>query len=211
VGEQLATPIDEAVGAHAQRARQTLWLTQSFFFVALAVCLAVYHGHVADNDGISYYGVYPPTMPVLFAGYLTAAGGLWWTSGVLVDAGAPTPLRAAMRVIAAGLVILLATPYNQGAFLNWAHMVTGVTIAVAQVLIAAALVWRRPNVMAIAALAVLLAGGALGAISLPDWHISLLLQGELLLEVGFAWGLIEWTYALGPARATRPARLRRGE
>ncbi|MFI5036351.1 MAG: hypothetical protein ACHQFZ_09140 [Acidimicrobiales bacterium] len=198
--DRLTTQVDDAVGGLAQRARQTLWFTQSFFFLALAVCWVIYHGHVAGTDGISYYGVYPPTMPMLFAGYLTAAGGLWLTSGLVVDAGAPALMRLAFRVIAVGMVVLLATPYNQGTFLNWAHMVTGVTIAATQVPIAVALVRRRPNLSSFGAFAVLLVGGVLGAISLPDWHIPLLLQGECLLEVGFAWSLIEWTYELGSRR-----------
>jgi hypothetical protein len=106
-------------------------------------------------------------------------------------------MRLGLRVIAVGLVVLLATPYNQGTFLNWAHMVTGVTIAVIQLLTSVALLVRRPTVMAIGAFTALLAGGVIAAISLPDWHISLLLSGECLLEVGFAWSLIEWTYSLG--------------
>jgi hypothetical protein len=202
VEERLATRVDPAVGAVAQRARQTLWLTQSFFFLALVVCLAIYHGHQADTDGISYYGVYPPTMPVLFAGYLTAAGGLWLASAPMEDAGAPLLLRPGVRIISVGLVVLLATPYNQGAFLNWAHMITGVSIAGVQVLISTSLLWRRPSLRAMGAFTVLLAGGVVGAISLPDWHISLLLLGECLLEAGFAWSLIEWTYALGAPRSS---------
>lgn len=196
--EQLTSSLAEAVSTHSLRARQALWLTQSVFFLALGICLVIYHGHVADTDGISYYGVYPPTMPVLFVGYLSAAGGLWWTSGVLVEAGAPILWRPATRALAIGLVVLLVTPYNQGAFLNWAHMVTGVAMALIQIALSVSVVRRRANLMSIGALVVLFTGGVLGAISLPDWDISLLLQGEILLEIGFAWSLIESTYALGP-------------
>ncbi len=196
--EQLTSALKEAVSTQSQRARQALWISQSVFFVALAVCLVIYHGHVAETDGISYYGVYAPTMPLLFAGYLTAAGGLWWSANLLVGARAPLLIRPALRILAVGLVVLLITPYNKGAFLNWAHMITGVTMALVQITLSFALVRRRPSFTSIAAALVLLTGGVMGALSLPDWHIALLLQGEILIELGFAWSLIEWTYALAP-------------
>ncbi len=31
--------------------------------------------------------------------------------------------------------------------------------------------------------------------SLPDWHITYLLQGEIIFQIGFSWSLVEWTYA----------------
>lgn len=197
MGRPLATRESVAVATEAARARQTLWVTQSCFFFALAVCLAIYHGHTADTDGISYYGVYLPTMPVLFAGYLTAAWGLWWSANSLVEAGAPGTLRPAMRLIAIGLAVLLVTPYDRGTFLNWAHMVTGVAMAVVQIAIALGVLARRPGPRTVGAFGLLLLGGVLAALSLPDWHISLLLAGECVLEVGFAWSLLEWTASLG--------------
>jgi len=196
VEERLTTRVAERAGAHALRARQALWITQSFFFFALAVCVAIYHGHSAYTDGISFYGVYPPAMPVLFAGYLTAAGGLWWTANLVVGTDAPVWMRPGLRWIALGLVVLLATPYNQGTFLNWAHMVTGVSMAVPEVAIAVGLIRRRATFSSVAALTVLLTGGLLGALSLPNWHVSLLLPGECMLELGFGWSLLEWTYLL---------------
>ena len=120
--------------APAVRARSALQLTQSFFFAALAICLLIAHGHVAETDGISYYGVHPPTMPALFLAYLVGAAGLWWTGAQLVAAGAPGWTLWALRYVAVGLVVLLATPYNQGTFFNWAHMSVGVAMAlVAQI------------------------------------------------------------------------------
>ena len=106
-------------------------------------------------------------------------------------------MRPALRVLAVGLVVLLVTPYDQGAFLNWAHMITGVSMALVQIGLALALALRRATPRTIGAFVVLVTGGVLGALSLPDWHIALLLQGEILIELGFAWSLIEWTYALG--------------
>jgi hypothetical protein len=195
--EQLTSTVSVAV-SRAARVRQTLWLTQSAFFAMLAVCVIVYHGHTANTDGISYYGVYGPTIPVLFAGFLTAAWGLWWVSGPMVLAGAPDLLGPGLRVIAIGLVVLLVTPFDRGTFLNWAHMITGVVMALVQIALSVALIVRRANWASICAFVVLLAGGIMGALSLPDWHVSLLLAGECLLEVGFAWCLIEWTSALSP-------------
>jgi hypothetical protein len=75
-----------------------------------------------------------------------------------------------LRIIAFGLLLLLITPFNKGAFHNWTHMTIGVITA--------------------------FAGGALAATSLPDWNLAHLLQGEIVHEIGFRWCLIGWTYAL---------------
>lgn len=188
--------------APAVRARSALQLTQSFFFAALAICLLIAHGHVAETDGISYYGVHPPTMPALFLAYLVGAAGLWWTSAQLVAAGAPRWTLWALRYVAVGLVVLLATPYNQGTFFNWAHMSVGVSMGAMQIVVVRELLARRRSPGAVTGTVVGIFGGLLAAISLPDWHIPLTLQGEVLLEAGFAWCLLEWTHALEDQSAT---------
>lgn len=183
----------------ALRARSALQLTQGFFFSALAICLVFVHGHVAETDGISYYGVHPATMPAIFLGFGVGAAGLWWSGDQLAAAGAPPWVMWSMRYVAAGLVVLLATPYNQGTFLNWSHETVGVSMAGAQIVLTLGLLARRRAPGVVSAALVLLFGGVLGAIALPDWHIALLLQGEVLIEVGFAWILLEWTHALEAA------------
>ena len=101
-----------------------------------------------------------------------------------------------------GLVVLLATPYNQGTFFNWAHMSVGVSMGAMQIVVVRELLARRRSPGAVTGTVVGIFGGLLAAISLPDWHIPLTLQGEVLLEAGFAWCLLEWTHALEDQSAT---------
>src|SRR5487761_2517447 len=86
VGDLLASHLGSPL-APALRARRVLVLTQSVFFGTLAVCLVIRHGVVTRIDGISYYGVYAPTVPLIVVGYLTAAVGLWRAGGLLVAPG----------------------------------------------------------------------------------------------------------------------------
>jgi hypothetical protein len=41
--------------------------------------------------------------------------------------------------------------------------------------------------------AVQLAGGIIGALSLPDWRFQYLMYGELIFELGFCVCLFQWT------------------
>jgi hypothetical protein len=190
-------------GAHA---RQFLVVTQSLFFFCLVICLLINHGEVAQNDGISFYGVYGPTILILIAGFSVAALGLWRTATYLSRSGAPTFSVLGLRVVAVGLFVLLATPYNQGTFFNWAHMCTGVTISLIQLAVAGLLVARRPSARAVGGFVLLMIGGVIAAASLPDWHFIFLLQGETMLEVGFAMSLVEWTYLAVGGSPSAPSR-----
>lgn len=180
----------------ATQVRHVLLISQSVFFFALAWCLILNHGPTAENDGISFYGVYHETVPLLIAGYVAAFVGLWWTSSQFKEAGVPTFTWAGLRGIAILLFVLLATPYNRGAFLNWTHMVAGVLGSLVQLEVALQLVRENRSLRTLAGLILLLIGGGIAAASLPDWHFTHLLQGEIIFQVGFAWCLIEWTYAL---------------
>lgn len=173
------------------RARAWLIATQAIFFALLVLCVVVAHGHAAQNDGISYYGVHPATMAPLIVAYASAALGLWRIGPAVVDAGAPVAVRTALRAVAVGLGGLLVTPYSAGTFFNWAHMTIGVMMALVQLAVAMWLLGRERSPAAVGAFAVQLAGGIVAALSLPDWHVPLLLVGEIFFEAGFAWCLIE--------------------
>ena len=176
--------------------RHVLFVTQSIFFFTLAWCLVLNHSATAENDGISFYGVYHETIPLLVVGYAVAFVGLWRTSTHFRVAGVPTLTWVGLRAIALLLFVLLATPYNRGAFLNWTHMIAGVVGAVFELEVALQLVRESRSARTVLGLVVLLAGGVIAAASLPDWHFEYLLQGEIVFQAGFAWCLIEWTYAL---------------
>ncbi len=118
------------------------------------------------------------------------------TSTHFKSAGVPTLTWSGLRIIAVLLFVLLATPYNRGTFLNWTHMLAGILGAICQLEVALQLVRESRSLRTVLGLAVLLVGGVVAAASLPDWHFEYLLQGEIVFQLGFAWCLIEWTYAL---------------
>jgi hypothetical protein len=190
--------IDDSSGAVLAdtQTRHVLLVSQSLFFLALAWCLILNHSATAENDGISFYGVYHETVALLIGGYAVAFVGLWITSTHFKAAGVPKLTWVGLRTIAILLLVLLVTPYNRGAFLNWTHMIAGVLGAVCQLEIALQLVRESRSLRTVLGLIVLLLGGVIAAASLPDWHFEYLLQGEIVFQVGFAWCLIEWTYAL---------------
>jgi len=183
------------------RTRRLLATTQALFFFSLFVCLVIAHGHQAQTNGISFYGVYGPTMAVLIAGYVAAGVGLWRASNIFRFSDAPASVWIGLRFVALDLAVLLLTPYNQGTFLNWAHMVAGVAGALVQVAITVALVRVHRTSRALYGLCVQLLGGVFAAISLPDWRLDVLLAGQIIFQIGFGWCLMEWSTALHAQRA----------
>ena len=75
---------EEAVGIHA---RHVLVLSQAMFFCCLVACFLIDHGAAAQNDGISFYGVYAPTILILVVGFTCAAVGLWRTASYFARTG----------------------------------------------------------------------------------------------------------------------------
>lgn len=183
----------DAVGIHA---RHVLVLTQSLFFCSLLVCFVINHSPTAEVDGISFYGVYGPTILILIAGFTIAAAGLWRTARYFAITEAPVFSVVGLRILSLGLFALLLSPFNQGTFLNWAHMVTGVTMSLIQLGIAILILRMRRSALSLTGFAVQLLGGIIGALSLPDWSFTYLLQGETLFEIGFGLCLIQWTYEI---------------
>ncbi len=173
--------------------RQFLFATQLFFFATLLLCLLIVHSEVVENDGISFFGVYHGTIEILAVGFCVAAWGLWRTSSQLRSVDAPPFVVVGMRVVAISLFVLLITPFNKGTFLNWAHMITGVAMALVELAISILLLMRYRSAASIGAFSVALGGGLLAAASLPDWSFAYLFQGEVIFEIGFAWCLLEWT------------------
>jgi hypothetical protein len=175
------------------RARRVVARTQTLFFVLLACCVLIDHSRVVQNEGISFYGAHAPTVALAFIAYGVASVGLWRCAQLFYDATLDRWVRRELRVVAVVLIVLLVTPYNRGALLNWTHMTAGVVGALAQLVTASHLARRAATTASRAALSVMLVGGVVAALSLPNWHFDYLLEGEIILEVGFAWSLWEWT------------------
>ena len=181
--------------------RHFLLATQAFVFLCVGVCLFMDHSAKAESGGISFYGVYHRTLLIIILGFGVGSYGLWRASTYLARAGLAHLSVLGLRCLAVGLVLLLLTPYNKGAFFNWAHMSVGIVMALVELAIVSQLTRLHRSWQALGALTVQLGGGVWAGASLPDWRFSYLLVGELIFEAGFAWCLIEWTYALSSRRS----------
>jgi hypothetical protein len=168
---------------------RVLIVTQVVFFSSVALCLLINHGATAQNDGISFYGVFHSTIEIIAVGYVVAAVGLWRIATYLKLSDVSPFTVLATRLVGIGLIALLLTPYNKGAFFNWSHMIVGVIGALLQFEIALQFIRWSPSSGGIAALTVQLVGGLICAASLPDWHFTYLLQGEIVFQIGFAGSL----------------------
>ena len=177
----------------------SLAATQAIFFTLLAECVAIDHSEVAQADGVSFYGVYHRTIVLLALAFVVAAWGLWKAAANYATLGAPAFTVYGVRAVALGLFVVIATPFNQGTFLNWTHMTAGVAMALVQGAITIALVRRFPQPASWSAFWVQLGGGLLAAFSLPDWHFPYMLMGEVIYQVGFAAALLTWMVVLASA------------
>ncbi len=174
----------------------SLAATQAIFFTLLAWCVAIDHSATAQTDGISFYGVYHRTIVLLALAFVAAAWGLWRAAGDYASLSAPAFTVYGVRVVALGLFVVIATPFNQGTFLNWTHMTAGVAMALVQAGITITLVRRFSRPASWSAFVVQLFGGLLAAFSLPDWHFPYMLAGEVIYQAGFAVSLLTWMVAL---------------
>ncbi|MGC8498440.1 MAG: hypothetical protein ACP5OV_02940 [Acidimicrobiales bacterium] len=172
--------------------------TQGVFFAALAVCVLFNSSFSAQNDGISFYGVYGPTIALVVVGYASAAVGLWRVGEWFARHGGPAVLFLGARVVAVGLMLLLVTPYDQGAFLNWSHMTVGVVVALVQLASTLALLRRGAARRRVLLFSLQLAGGIVAAASLPDWHFPMLLEGESVYALAYALSLYAWVDIVVP-------------
>ncbi|MHB8827476.1 MAG: hypothetical protein ACYC5Z_07415 [Acidimicrobiales bacterium] len=188
--------MEESTSAHEYL--RSLASTQAVFFVLLAWCVGIDHSALAQNEGISFYGVYHRTILLLALAFVVAAGGLWRAAGHYASLGAPALIVVGVRAVALGLFVVIATPFNQGTFLNWTHMTAGVVMALVQGAITVALVRRASRLVSWSAFSVQLAGGLLAAFSLPDWHFPYMLAGEVIYQAGFAVALLTWMAELSP-------------
>ncbi len=195
---------DTLVASERRDARRILGASQGFFFLSLVLCVIIDHGLTARNDGISFYGVFHRTIVILVSGFVAGAVGLWRTASYYASLAAPPVVIVALRAVAVGLFLLLITPYNQGAFLNWTHMTVGTVMALVQLALTTALLRRHRSWGSLIAWSIQLVAGVVAALSLPDWHFPNLLLGESFFEVGFGLSLFVWITALSyttPRRA----------
>ena len=177
-----------------QHVRRLLLATQLAFFASLIICWMVAGGDRASANGISYYGVYLPTLPIIAAGYLSATVGLWRTATYFKYLDQVKMVVFGLRYIAIGLIGLLLVPYNVNGYFNLGHTLLGVSGALIQVTMAIVLLRPLHSWRGWLAFAVQIGGGLVAFAALPDWKFGYLLQGETIFQIGFGWCLIELTF-----------------
>ena len=177
-----------------QHVRRLVLVTQLAFFTSLIVCWMVAGGDRASTNGISYYGVYLPTLPIIALGYLSASVGLWRTATYFKYLDQAKVVVFGLRFIAIGLIGLLLTPYTVNGYFNFGHTLLGVTGALTQVTMAIVLLRPLHSWRGWLAFAVQIGGGLVAFAALPDWKFGYLLQGETIFQIGFGWCLIELTF-----------------
>ena len=167
-------------------AQRVLVRTQLFLYAILGFCVHRNFSATAQSDGISFYGVTPATLPALSVGFLVAAGGLWYVGREFARRDASRWFVRGVYLEVVGLPLLLLTPFNQGAFFNWAHMTVGASMAVVSYALSLGILRQRVRPFFMAAVGLQGIGGVLSVCSLVPWGYHVLLQGEIILLVGFA-------------------------
>jgi hypothetical protein len=160
------------------------------FFASVAMCLAITHDGTVEHDGISYFSVRAPTLPVILLGYASVTAGMLAAARRFPDDGLGRRLALPMRCLPVFFVLLLLTPFNQGTAFNWTHMTVGVTLALSQLVVTIWLCSVLPSTRVLLAAVVELTGGVIAAASLPGTSFNYLFIGELLFNVGFCLCLL---------------------
>ena len=93
-----------------QHVRRLLVVTQLVFFASLIVCWIVAGGDRASANGISFFGVYWPTLPIIALGYRSSSVGLWRTATYFQYLDQSKAVVFGLRYIAVGLVAFAALP-----------------------------------------------------------------------------------------------------
>ncbi len=100
-------------------ALRPLLLGSAGFFASVAVCIAIAHDPTVEHDGISYFSVYPPTLPVILVGYLSVITGMLVSARRFPDDVLGRRLALPLRGMPVLFVLLLLTPFNADTALNW--------------------------------------------------------------------------------------------
>ncbi len=189
----------------AGKSLRPLYLAELTFSATVVVCWLILHSHSVSVYGISYWGIRFATVPILVVG-LTATSLMLFKSASGLPKGSPfSYIAACFRVVGVGAILLLLTPYAAGTFFNWAHMTIGAAFFLAQMATSSYLYFKLPkNIWLTSSIAVQLLGGILAMLSLPDNLLALMLQGELLFQVGFALFINRTVQTLLADRLSQP-------
>ena len=170
-----------------QQARRLALIAESVLFASILICTLVLHSDKVNTYGISYFGVRLVTLPIIATGFVLGGALLVSCSNRLPNFTQPWKLiKITLRCVGVGIVLLLLTPYTVDTFFNWTHMTIGAAIFATQMYAGAVIVFKyqKDNVTTFALLIEFI-GGILAMFSLPDNMLNLMLEGELIFQIGF--------------------------
>ncbi|NNN13560.1 MAG: hypothetical protein HKL81_07440 [Acidimicrobiaceae bacterium] len=171
----------------ARNILKPLYAAELTFSATVVVCSLILFDHSVSVYGISYWGIRLATVPVLVIGLTATSLLLFQAASRLPDDKPFTYIALCFRVVGVGAILLLLTPYTAGTFFNWAHMTIGAAFFLAQMTTSTYLYIKLPKDSWLnSAIVVQLLGGIMAMLSLPDNLLALMLQGEVLFQIGFA-------------------------
>lgn len=168
-------------------ARRLALAAESVLFATIWICTVVLHSDKVNTYGISYFGVKMTTLPIIATGFVLGGALLVSSSNRLQNLTQPWRLiKITLRCVGIGIVLLLLTPYTVDTFFNWTHMTIGAAIFATQMYAGSVIVFKyQKDNVTIIALLIEFIGGILAMFSLPDNMLNLMLEGEIIFQIGF--------------------------
>lgn len=154
--------------------------------LSVMICTVMIWNNNLNIYGISYFGVTTPTVPIIAIGFV--AGGILLILASRKIPGTPPHglIRMTLRIVSVGLIMLLLTPYTLDTFFNWTHMAMGSMIFIIELYTGGVICFKyQRDRLSKYALAIQFLGGVIAAFSLPDNMLNLMLEGEVVFQLGF--------------------------
>ncbi len=176
----------ESEADYSDPALQQVITSEIVYLLTVMVCTVMIWNNNVNVYGISYFGVTTPTVPIIAIGFVTGSTILIMASRKIPSTPPYGLVKATLRIVSIGIVLLLLTPYTVDTFFNWAHMTLGAIIFAIEMYTGAVLcVKHMHDRFSKWALALQFFGGILAMFSLPDNMLNFMLEGEVLFQIGF--------------------------
>jgi len=162
---------------------------QACFYLGLLACVIIRPAGLADNAGISYYGVYRETiLPYILA--LLGSAYFSIKAAEHFNATGRVIMRYALTLMGLLTIGVLITPDSLSKFMDGLHRACGASLFSIQLLLSVWLITRlRHKLWAIVGTLVELGGGIASFHYLSPQH-GLLLQTQVLFQASFGWVII---------------------
>ncbi len=171
----------------------------------IGLCMTIDFNPNKNSYSISYYGAHLATFWVLAVGFFITSYFLLRASGGFEKTYYLQPLALTLKVVGVGLVLLLLTPYTFGTFFDWTHSIIGTVVFSFQTISTVIYwSWLGHNWRLGADLVILLIGGLLAALSMPNNMLHLMLEGEIIFQIGFALAINHVVSWLSPSKTINP-------